>query len=325
MNTSGDAISINGQDKKATIPASLGAWLAVLLLFNTATSAQATVVIIEGPAAGTNITYIQDFSVLDPLNGTLLNGQSESVNVFFANNDFLVTPGCKSFIVDFFINQNGAIGTWPTNEYAVTGYPIDAAGNPLSPSVSFADIGSIPAQIWPDWPFYLPDGTQYLPATKMFEAQFAGTSVYGNPAGYYLYPLVFSGVHFDITYPVNPLSTVIGGRILIANFDEPILSAPNPIPYSPNFESIPQPALALTGAVGPSQDPTRILTLQLNGTPNYPYILQSATNLTYPVNWQSLITNSADSYGTWNITITNSQGIRSEFFRVVAWPGPAQR
>lgn len=319
-----NAISINRQDKNAKIPASLGAWLGVLLLFNMVTSAEATVVMIEGPSAGTNIVYMQDFSVLDPLNGTFLNGESQSVNVFFADNAFLVTPGYNSFTVDLFINQSGAIGTWPTNEYFVTGYLIDAAGNPLSPSVSFPDSGTIPAQVWRGWPFYLPDGTQYLPATKMFEAQFAAAPVYGNPAGYYINPIIFSGVHFDITYPLSPMNAVIGGRIVIANFDEPILSSPYPVPYSPYFESIPQPTLAFTGVVGPGSNLTGILNLQLSGTPEYPYILQSATNLAYPV-WQSLMTNSADVNGNWNITVTNLHRLPKQFFRVVAWPGPGQQ
>ena len=47
------------------------------------------------------------------------------------------------------------------------------------------------------------------------------------------------------------------------------------------------------------------LTLQFAGTPNYPYILQSATNLTPPVNWQSVLTNLADTNGNWSFTVSN--------------------
>lgn len=45
--------------------------------------------------------------------------------------------------------------------------------------------------------------------------------------------------------------------------------------------------------------------LQGSGTPNYPYILQSATNLTPPVNWQPVFTNPADISGNWQFTDTN--------------------
>jgi sugar lactone lactonase YvrE len=45
--------------------------------------------------------------------------------------------------------------------------------------------------------------------------------------------------------------------------------------------------------------------LQFSGTPNYSYILQTATNLTPPVNWQSILTNPADGNGNWSFTVTN--------------------
>jgi NHL repeat len=47
------------------------------------------------------------------------------------------------------------------------------------------------------------------------------------------------------------------------------------------------------------------LQMQFTGTPYYPYILQSATNLTPPINWQSIFTNSADVNGNWQFTDTN--------------------
>jgi len=326
MNASSKPRSSSRWDKR-TIPARLGVCLTVLFLFAvTVISAKAIIATMEAPAPGTGASYIQDFSVLDDLNGMALNGQSQSVNVFFADNTFLVAAGYTSFTVDLFINQSGSVGTWPTNGFCVRGYLIDAAGNPLSSSVCFADAATIPAQIWPGWPFYLPDGTQYLPATKMFEAQFGSTPVYGNPGGYYLNPNIFSGVHFDIKYPVSQMNTVLGGRIVIANFVEPILSSPNPVPaYSQYFINIPQPELVLTGPNnlglgGSGTGNPNVLYMQLIGTPDFPYILQSTTNLADP-NWQSIMTNSADDDGIWNITITNSPTVPAQFFQIVAWPG----
>src|SRR5690348_13880519 len=96
--------------------------LRAALWLNLATSAEAVIVTIDPGNAGTNTSFIQDFSVLDGLNGTVLNGQSLSFDIFFANNNFLVAAGFKAFTVDLFINQSGAIGTWPSNTYSVTGY-----------------------------------------------------------------------------------------------------------------------------------------------------------------------------------------------------------
>jgi hypothetical protein len=59
------------------------------------------------------------------------------------------------------------------------------------------------------------------------------------------------------------------------------------------------------------------LRLQLSGTPNFPYILQSATNLTPPINWQPVLTNPAAVNGNWSVIITNLENVPSAFFRTV--------
>lgn len=56
--------------------------------------------------------------------------------------------------------------------------------------------------------------------------------------------------------------------------------------------------------------------LQFTGTPAYPYILQSATNLIPPINWISFLTNAADSSGNWKFVDTNVIDI-SKFYRAV--------
>jgi sugar lactone lactonase YvrE len=58
------------------------------------------------------------------------------------------------------------------------------------------------------------------------------------------------------------------------------------------------------------------LQLQFTGTTNYPYILQSATNLTPPVFWQPLLTNAADGNGNWSFAVTNTQNAPACFYRV---------
>jgi sugar lactone lactonase YvrE len=60
------------------------------------------------------------------------------------------------------------------------------------------------------------------------------------------------------------------------------------------------------------------LLVQLTGTPDYPYILQMATNLTQPVSWQPIITNYADVNGSWNWAITNLPACPAGFYRAVA-------
>jgi hypothetical protein len=48
-----------------------------------------------------------------------------------------------------------------------------------------------------------------------------------------------------------------------------------------------------------------LLSLQLSGSPYYPYILQSATNLTPPISWQSILTNFTDTNGNWSFIVSN--------------------
>jgi len=57
------------------------------------------------------------------------------------------------------------------------------------------------------------------------------------------------------------------------------------------------------------------LTMQLSGTPNYPYILLWATNLTPPINWRPVATNLAD--GNWSFTITNPPAAPAGYYRMV--------
>jgi hypothetical protein len=59
------------------------------------------------------------------------------------------------------------------------------------------------------------------------------------------------------------------------------------------------------------------LNLQFTGSPNYPYILQIATNLTTPINWRSVLTNPADANGNWIFTITNISTLPTGFYRAV--------
>ena len=59
------------------------------------------------------------------------------------------------------------------------------------------------------------------------------------------------------------------------------------------------------------------LTLQLAGTPNYPYILQTTTNLAPPTGWQAIFTNPADASGNWSFTVTNFLTVPKRFYRAL--------
>jgi alpha-tubulin suppressor-like RCC1 family protein len=58
------------------------------------------------------------------------------------------------------------------------------------------------------------------------------------------------------------------------------------------------------------------LTVQLTGSTNYPYILQVTTNLTPPVNWQPIFTNTTDVNGRCEFTDTNLN-CPQKFYRAV--------
>jgi len=60
------------------------------------------------------------------------------------------------------------------------------------------------------------------------------------------------------------------------------------------------------------------MTLQFYGTPNQPYILQTATNLTPPVTWNSILTNSTDAGGFWSNSITNLPTPPECYYRVTS-------
>jgi hypothetical protein len=60
------------------------------------------------------------------------------------------------------------------------------------------------------------------------------------------------------------------------------------------------------------------LSVRLTGSPNYPYIVQTATNLTPPVSWQPIFTNPADGNGNWTFTITNLTDLPAGYYRAVA-------
>jgi len=72
----------------------------------------------------------------------------------------------------------------------------------------------------------------------------------------------------------------------------------------------PQPKLTASLSAGPQ------FNLSLNGSPGSNYVLQLATNLTPPIQWQSLLTNTADTNGVWQAADTNLNSTQ-KFYRAV--------
>jgi len=59
------------------------------------------------------------------------------------------------------------------------------------------------------------------------------------------------------------------------------------------------------------------LSLSLSGTANQPYILEAAPNLTPPVPWQPIFTNTADANGNWQFVDTNLNSSQ-KFYRALS-------
>jgi sugar lactone lactonase YvrE len=66
------------------------------------------------------------------------------------------------------------------------------------------------------------------------------------------------------------------------------------------------------------QNATNGFQFSFNGaTPNYPYILESTTNLIPPIIWVPIVTNNAGNLSTWQYTDTNANGVQ-EYYKIVA-------
>jgi uncharacterized delta-60 repeat protein len=81
--------------------------------------------------------------------------------------------------------------------------------------------------------------------------------------------------------------------------------------YALESQSTLQPPQTLTANLGAGPN----FNLNLTGLPNQSYVLQSATNLTPPIQWLPVLTNAADTNGVWQFTDTNLNSAQ-KFYRV---------
>ena len=120
------------------------------------------------------------------------------------------------------------------------------------------------------------------------------------------------GLTVNLTYNGSPNAPTNAGSYTVIG----TISDPNYYGSAWNTLIVGLPPQSLTAST--SSTNSQQLSLQLTGTPSYPYILQAATNLTPPINWQSIFTNPADANGNWSFALTNLSGIPAGFYRAVA-------
>jgi hypothetical protein len=66
-----------------------------------------------------------------------------------------------------------------------------------------------------------------------------------------------------------------------------------------------------------SLSPGQGVAFQFTGTPTNSYVLQAATNLAPPINWQPVVTNLSGTNGNWTFIDTNAFTIPARFYRAV--------
>ena len=216
---------MRGISSKTTI----GSMIVAILL--SASSVQATTVTLDPGADGTSFLF-KDFFFND-LAGTNYDGQTIGLDVVFSG-AFLVTPLLN---VNLNLNQASGLGVSPTTGFSVSGYLLDGSGQAANAPTTMPLTGTMPGQLHPGWPYTLADGQHYLPATTNYEFTLRGASTMAP--GALVDPIIFSGIHFDITMP-DTLDALIGARMSIASYgsgytfrqpvDSPILVSPAVMP-----------------------------------------------------------------------------------------------
>jgi hypothetical protein len=210
-----------------------------------------TTVIIDPGAPGSSFGY-QNFDFFD-LRGMSFNGQTLSLDLRLPDSEFLVAA---SLSIELYLQQNGALGTWPSTSFAVSGQLLDH-GQPVNALTVYPQNLWMPAQIWPGWPYQLPDGTPYVPVTTGYGSGFSGpqSAFDHGRGGYDITPFTFDEIRLDLTFPDSPADSLLGSRFQLAGL--PIYVSPDHAPEY--FIRVPDgahsvlllgTALAMLGLVG---------------------------------------------------------------------------
>jgi hypothetical protein len=91
------------------------------------------------------------------------------------------------------------------------------------------------------------------------------------------------------------------------------------------YDSVTSSVVTLTVLLPPQNLSANLLTglgvqLQFTGTPGTAYVLQAATNLSAPIDWQAVVTNLTDPNGNWSFIDTNSLTNTANFYRALLPP-----
>lgn len=180
----------------------------------------------------------------DSLNGTVLNGQTQSLDIIFVDNKFAVAA---SFQMDLIILEDyDVVGTGPNEYWSGTGYLLDAEHNPLSTPADFNAFS------W--WAKHDILGNYDNRAGTAGYMQFNGTPIHITSEGYDIDPLIYYGFHLDIVLPDNPSHTIIGSWLRFGSItygDSPIDTtyiSPDPLPTF--HMHIPEPTSMLLLGLG---------------------------------------------------------------------------
>jgi hypothetical protein len=115
------------------------------------------------------------------------------------------------------------------------------------------------------------------------------------------------GLPVNVTYNGSPNAPTNAGTYAVVGS----ISDVNFVGQTTNTLVVSLPPQGLTARITSDHQ----LSLNLTGSPNFAYVLLSATNLTLPISWQPVITNVANSSGNWSVTISNLQTTPSAFYR----------
>lgn len=162
----------------------------------------ATILVDPGPEGTTSRDIRMDFN---DLNGTALTGQTQSLDFVFASPKWVVT---HTDTLDAQLALSTDAGTFPGFLHG-TGYLLDSAHNNIGIMTSFGSSSSSSGEM---------------------DAGLFPQNQYGNTLGFY-------GVHFDLTYPVNPSVTITGEVLRLIEYSghDSIVVYPTPEPFAMVF------------------------------------------------------------------------------------------
>jgi alpha-tubulin suppressor-like RCC1 family protein len=251
--------------------------------------------------------YITQDGVLwamgDNLNGQLGTGnlvQTNPVPSIVASN-VVAVAGANSHTL--FVKQDGSLWTMGNNSYGQLGNGTNV--NSAVPIMLPATLTAGCLYQGPLTLYSMISGHIYSNATVFLSGLHQVYS--GNPINVNA-TTIPSGLATSLTYnglasaPTNPGSYTVIGKINDPNYYGSVTNTLLIGVPPQNFSAI------LTNN-------NQSLTVTLTGTPNYPYFLQKATNLSPPVFWESVLTNNADENGNWLWTMTNLINLPQSFFR----------